>query len=101
MTQQPDSVISDNALKLALENRNLPVTGIETSDKYSRTNQRAVELACADLWIRLVTAPNISEGGFSLTLPDRVEIRDQANAIYRKYNQTTMGGPKATFKQRW
>jgi hypothetical protein len=93
--------VTSNAMELALLNRGITVTGITSEDTYTVANRKAVELAYADILQELISAPNVSEGGYSLSQSDKNSLRMQANAIYTKYGQTVHGGPKAKFVKRW
>lgn len=88
--------LSDNAFILALENRSLV-----TTETYSLSNLQSLELAQADLIYTLVSSPNISEGGYSISLSDKKSLIDLANGIYTKYGQSSPMQPTAKFVQRW
>jgi hypothetical protein len=60
--------------------------GLTSTDEYTGII-RAVELAKADLLIASVTMPNISEGGFTISLNERKEIVAIANKIYSNYGE--------------
>jgi hypothetical protein len=93
--------VSDNTIELALTNRGIPTTGITNDDTYVVANMKAVNLAYADVLIELVSAPNISEGGYSISLSDKTTLQNTANGIYAMYGISSKGGPKAKFVQRW
>jgi hypothetical protein len=71
--------LSDNTFILALQDRGLMSAGIYESSQ-------SFDLAYADAITTLVTAPNITEGGFQVSLPDRVALLQLADSIYIKYN---------------
>lgn len=50
-------------------------------------NSRSYELTYADSLKMLVTHPNVSEGGVSISISDRESLIAIANDIYRKYNE--------------
>jgi hypothetical protein len=85
--------LSDNTFTLALLDR-----GLTASDTYA-TGQ-AFDLAYADAVVTLLTAPNVSEGGYSVSLSDREILLKLANGIYTKYGVTSPINslkPKAKF----
>ena len=88
--------LTDNAFKLALTDRGL----LDTS-AYTVANKRALELAQADLHVVLVSAPDVQEGGYQITLNDKKTLISVANGLYSKYGVPSPFGAKATFKQPW
>ena len=70
--------LSDDAYKVALLGRGLIYT-----DEY--TNRRAMDLAQADLIYTVITSPNITEGGYSVSFTSRTALLKVANAIYSRY----------------
>ena len=86
--------LSDNAFIKALIDRGL----VETAT-YSKI--QSFDLAYADCITTLVTAPNVSEGGYSISLSDKATLIKLANGIYSKYGQPGIAKPTATFVQRW
>jgi hypothetical protein len=70
--------LSDNAFTLALLDR-----GLTAADTY--TAGQAFDLAYADAVVTLITAPNVSEGGYSVSLSDKETLLKLANGIYTKY----------------
>jgi hypothetical protein len=93
--------VSDNTIELALTNRGIPTTGITNDDTYVVANRKAVNLAYADVLMELVSAPNVSEGGYSVSLADRNVLVNTANGVYAMYGESSKSGPKANFVQRW
>jgi hypothetical protein len=86
-----------NAFILALTDR-----GLTSTDTYAAGE--SFDLAYADLIVVLVTTPNISEGGYSVSLSDRNTLIKIANGIYTKYEvETPLSSlkPTATFVNRW
>lgn len=64
------------------------------------------ELAKADLWIALVTASQVQEGNYSISLTDKSSMIKLANTIYRKYGEPEYGEsedakPTVTNRQDW
>lgn len=89
--------LSENAFKVALEDR-----GLYSEDIYVKGE--SFDLAYADLIITLLTAPNITEGGFNVSMADRKMFIDIADKIYRTYDKASPIDslkPKATFVQRF
>jgi hypothetical protein len=96
--------VSDNAITLALLERGISISGITGEDTYSVSNKQAVDLAHADLIVNLIAAPNISEGGYSISLSDKQSLLKLAGSIYTKYgvaNPLSSLKPTATFVNRW
>lgn len=86
--------LPDNSFILALNDRGL----VETA---TYLKSQAFDLAYADCITTLVTAPNVSEGGYSVSLSDKATLIKLANGIYAKYGQPGIMKPTATFVQRW
>ena len=89
--------LSDNAFTVALEDRGVNSDGVYVSSE-------AFDLAYADMIISLVTAPNVTEGGFSINLADKQSFLILADKIYTKYsveNPIRSLKKKATFVQRF
>ena len=88
--------LSDNAFILALLDR-----GLISSDIYK--GGESFDLAYADSITTLVTVPNISEGGYKVSLSDKKTLLEVAAGIYAKYDVANpIGSLKktATFVQR-
>lgn len=87
--------LSDNAFIVVLTDR-----GLSDSNTYVKSN--AFDLAYADSIIMLITAPNTTEGGYSVSLPDKKALLDLANWIYASNGVVSpILKPTATFVQRW
>ena len=87
--------LSDNSFILALNDR-----GLNENDTYNKG--QAFDLAYADAIMTLVTAPNTTEGGYSISLTDKNALTNLANGIYARYNTASLTArPTATFVQRW
>lgn len=67
--------------------------GLTAADTYSEETE-AFLLAKADLIMVLLTTPSVSEGGFSLSLSDREDLRNIAATIYREYDEEPPFAPK-------
>ena len=88
--------LSDNSFILALVNR-----GLDSASVYSVSNLRLLELSQADLIVSLVSAPNVTEGGYQVSISDRKSLESVANGIYSKYDEYSPMKATATFKQIW
>jgi hypothetical protein len=87
--------LSDNAFILALLDR-----GLTSTDTYAKGE--AFDLAYADAITILITAPNTSEGGYSVSQSDKKTLLDLPNGIYTKYGEPVSSLKKtATFVQRF
>ena len=60
--------------------------GLIETDEYIYPVTKPFELATAGLYVLLVTSPNISEGGFSLSMAEKTELSKLAAGIYYKYD---------------
>jgi hypothetical protein len=72
--------LSDNTFILALTDR-----GLVSTDNYAKG--QSFDLAYADAITTLVTAPTVSEGGYSISLSDKKALSDLADGIYKKYGE--------------
>jgi len=82
--------LSDNSFILVLSDR-----GLVSSATYA--DKRLLELAQADLIHTIVTSPNISEGGYSITLTEKGSLLKIAEGIYKKYGIRNPLRPIAKF----
>lgn len=82
--------LSDNSFILALSDRGLVSTA-------TYADRKSLELAQADLIYTLVTTPNITEGGYSISLSDKSSLMKLADGIYLKYGIRNPLRPIATF----
>lgn len=88
--------LSENAFILALQDRELTSNGIYAASE-------AFDLAYADAITTLVTVPNITEGGYQVSLTDKTALLNLADGIYTKYeevNPISSLKKTATFVQR-
>lgn len=67
--------------------------GLTATDTFTQqiANSREYELAYADVLRYVVTMVNLSQGG-SVTQASVAELRGTANAIYKKYGESVIGG---------
>lgn len=86
--------ISDNRANMTLTKRGLTATSEATG---SVLNSESFELATADLIIWMITTPNISEGGYSLSTSDKQQLKDIASGIFAKWGITDYTKPTARF----
>lgn len=87
--------LSDNSFILALTDR-----GLTESATYAKC--AAFDLAYADAIMTVITSPNVSEGGYSITLTERSNLLKLAEAMYAKHGQNTpVSKPSAKFVNRW
>jgi hypothetical protein len=93
--------VDDAMLTLALTNRGIAPTGLTENDTYTIGNKESVDLAYADILMLLVSSPNISEGGYSVSLADKASLKEVANGIYDRYNKRKTSNPKIKFRQAW
>lgn len=89
--------LSDNAFILALSDRGLTHTSIYDTS----TDKMSLELTKADLIYVMCAHPNITEGGYTLTISDKPAILGIANGIYKKYGVSIPGKKTAKFVQKW
>lgn len=64
------------------------------------------DLAKADAWIALVTASQVQEGNYSISLTDKSNMIKLANTIYNKYGEPLYGEtgeakPTVTYCSDW
>lgn len=85
--------LSDNSFILALSDRGLVSTA-------TYADRKSLELAQADLIYTLVTTPNITEGGYSISLSDKSSLMKLADGIYLKYGIRNPLRPIATFRSK-
>lgn len=89
--------ISDNRANMTLIKRGLTGTSEATQ---SVLTGKAFELATADLIFWMITAPNISEGGYSLSVTDKKTLKDIASGIFSKWGLADPTYPTAKFVSR-
>ena len=97
LTAKLNYPLPNNAYIVALEDRGVNSDGVYVSGE-------SFDLAYADMITSLVTAPNVTEGGFSRSLTEKQALLRVADNIYTKYgvaNPIKFLKPKATFVQRF
>lgn len=60
--------------------------GLTAASDYAG-NSKAFELAKADLYVTLLTAANIIEGGFQVSMTDKSNFKEVASGIYDKWGE--------------
>ena len=88
--------LSDNSYILALSDR-----GLSSTATYASSDRQSLELAQADLIYTLITTPNVTEGGYSVSLSDKNSMLRLADSIYAKYNVRPLNTPRAKLVQKW
>ena len=89
--------LSENTYIVVLEDR-----GVVTDAVYATSE--SFDLAYADAITILITTPNITEGGYSISLAEKQNLLALAERIYTKYsvaNPISSLKKKATFVQRF
>lgn len=77
--------------------------GLNKNDEYAGKS-KSMELAKADLFVSLLTAANISEGGFQVSMTDKSNFKDVASGIYDRYgvpNPLRASKPSVKIKRAW
>jgi hypothetical protein len=88
--------LSDNVFTKALIDRGISAAGV-----YSGKSE-GMELATADVYMVLVTAANVAEGGFQVSVTDKSNFLRMAESIYQKYGDAAGTGPRIrSMTQRW
>ena len=72
--------LKENSFKKVLLDR-----GLVDTEEYSPDNIKPFELATADALHIVITAPNISEGGYSISVSEKKELRQIASGLYDKH----------------
>jgi hypothetical protein len=87
--------LKSNSFILALADRGL-------SDSATYLKCKEFDLAYADVIMTLLTVPNVSESGYSISLSDKQTLLGLANGIYDKYGVASLIlKPTAKFVQKW
>jgi len=95
------SVVAGYPLSDDTFNRVLTDRGLTGADTYTGKSQ-AFDLATADVYMTLISAASISEGGFSVSMTEKNSFRELANSIYLKYGDAAGQTPKVrSMTQRW
>lgn len=61
---------------------------LSSTDTYTKSNLRAMDLAVADCCMTLITSPTVLEGGYQLNHSNKGELRRLAEAIYSKWGES-------------
>ena len=88
--------LPDNSFKKVLLDRGLNDTG-----EYNPGNKRAMELCIADSIKILVSAPNISESGFSISVTEKKELIKLASTLYTKNGEANPFNPVISSVRPW
>lgn len=72
--------IPEKCIEKILIDRNL------SKDELYNGLTRNFELATADLYKLVITSPDVSEGGYSISLSEKKTLRELYDGIYKKYN---------------
>lgn len=79
--------LSSGQVELIAEDRDLTLDAVYTK---ALGKSEEFQLAKADMIRCLVTAPNVSEGGVSISIADRKTLIGIANGIYAKYEPESL-----------
>lgn len=90
--------ISVNRANMTLIKRGLTAANEATQ---AILNSREFELATADLIYWMITTPNISEGGVSLSITDKKTLQQIASGIFSKWGVSDPSTPTAKFISPW
>lgn len=83
--------LGDNVLESVLIKRELDKDTNQTAIIARSSSFRG---AIADLLVRIINAPNISEGGVSISLSDKDKMLKVANSIYLEIGEPEIGEKK-------
>ncbi len=72
--------LPDNSFKKVLLDR-----GLLDSEQYNPNNVKPFELAKADALLIVVASPNISEGGYSISVSEKERLEKIASGLYKKH----------------
>ena len=73
--------------------------GLNPSDTFdANTSVKAFDLATADAVKMGLTMPNVTEGGVSISMPDKDKMLAYANTIYAQYGEPMLCSQVATVK---
>ena len=61
--------------------------GLSHLEDYCKEVKREMDLATADLQVILITAPQITEGGYHISLTEKASLMKVASATYLKYGE--------------
>ena len=72
--------------------------GIDATAEYTVNDTKDIDLCTAGLLFILLTSPDIKEGDFSRTLPDRSQLLNVYSAICKRWNVPNLLVTKPTVK---
>lgn len=90
--------ISVNRANITLIKRGLAGASEATQEVL---NSREFELATADLIYWMITTPNITEGGYHLSVTDKKTLQQIASGIFSKWGVSDPSTPTARFISPW
>lgn len=90
--------ISDNRANMTLIKMGFTGASEATS---AVLNSKEFELATADLINWMITAPDISEGGYRLSITDKKSLRQIASGILSKWGVSDPLSPTVKFVSPW
>lgn len=85
-----------NSFKKALLDR-----GLNDMDEYDPENFKPFELATADAIYKMCTSPNVTEGGYSLSVTEKKELMDFASSLYKKHGEDDPSTPTISSISPW
>lgn len=80
--------VADTSLEKILIDRGIP------KDSLYNGTSATFELATADLLVFLISQPNISESGYSLSMTEKALLQKQAGALYAKHGESNPFTPE-------
>lgn len=72
--------VPDNSLEKAMIDR-----GVTAADTYDKANERNIDLCAVDVLHGLLSDPNVSEGGYSISF-DRDAVQQRLLLLAKKHN---------------
>jgi len=91
--------LEDGKLEKALLDR-----GVDPAEGYSLLTKKVIELVRADLYVKLITAPNLTEAGTTINVTEKTSIMKIASATYLKNGEAdpfAVAGPIVTEVSCW
>lgn len=87
--------VSDDAI-----DKSLVDAGIKGAEEYTTNDAEDIDLCAIDLLQLLLSVPNVSEGGYSISY-DRTAIKDRLNFLSGKHGLMNPSSPFITSKSIW
>jgi hypothetical protein len=87
--------VPDHSLEKAMIDND--VTGGST---YVKLNEKSIDLCAIDVLQGLLSEPNVSEGGYSISY-DRKAVLDRLNYLNQKHGLVDAAKPTVTSKSPW